>query len=122
MPASHIIILVLAIVLIALALFTVHEINVREEEIALLEDKLSIKSSELRVFTARCDRLNRRYTLMYAPANNAEERVLSRSIFDEVAGDRYWLRFPGEPGAAAKYVGPGEAEFYDAALNSHEVK
>lgn len=118
MPASHIIILVLTCMLIALALFTMHQIYVREARIAKLEDELNL------VRSAR-ERLHRRYKLMYAQANAAEERVLSRNIFDELTDEYSWLRLPPEPGASGHVyhaVTPVDAALYDAALNSHEVR
>ena len=115
MPASHIIILVLTCVLIALAVFTVHQIYVREARIAKLEDELNL------VRSAR-ERLHRRYKLMYAQANAAEERVLSRNIFDEVANEYAWLQFPSLPETGASVYHFMEADLYDAALNSHEVR
>jgi hypothetical protein len=122
MPASHIIILVLTCVLIALAFFTVHQINVREERIAKLEAELTHSGIERRQFAARCERLHRRHRAEYERANDAEARVLSRNIFDEVANEYAWLQFPTLPGASASAYHFMEADLYDAALNSHEVR
>ena len=122
MPASHISILILTIVLIALAFFTVYQINVREGRIAKLEDELMYARSERHRFAARAERLLSRYRAEYARANDAEARVLSRNIFDEVANEYAWLQFPDEPGAGASVYHYVDAELYDAALNSHEVK
>ena len=122
MPASHISILILTIVLIALAFFTVHQINVREDLIAELEVELLHTRDDKRRFAGRCERLLHRYRAEYDRANEAEARTLSRNIFDELSDEYARLLFPDEPDAAAKYIGPGEAAFLDAALNSHEVK
>ena len=126
MPASHIIILVLTCVLIALALFAAYQINVREERIAHLEDELFTQDvklgNELSRMHERHRRLNHRYRAEYARANDAEDRVLSRNIFDEVANEYAWLQFPAEPGASASVYHFMEADLYDAALNSHEVR
>ena len=126
MPASHIIILVLTCVLIALAVFTVHQINVREDRIAHLEDELFTQvvklGNELSRMQARHERLLRRHRAEYDRANDAEERTLSRNIFDEVANEYAWLQFPAEPGASASVYHFMEADLYDAALNSHEVR
>ena len=126
MPASHIIILVLTCVLIALALFTVHEINVREARIAKLKDELFMQdvklSNELSRLHERLRRLLHRHRAEYARANDAEARVLSRNIFDELADEYAWLQFPAEPGASASAYHFMEADLYDAALNSHEVR
>lgn len=122
MPASHIIILVLTCVLIALALFAAYQINVREELIAKLEVELLHTRNDQRRFAGRCERLLRRYRTEYDRANDAEERVLSRNIFDELANEYAWLKFPDMPGASASAYHFVEADLYDAALNSHEVK
>ena len=124
MPASHIIILILTCVLIALARFTVHQINVREERIAELEVELLHTRSEKYRYAGRAERLRSRYRAQFDRANEAEGRVLSRNIFDELADEYAWLQFPDEPGTTTvyHYVAPVEAELYDAALNSHEVK
>ena len=114
MPASHIIILILTCVLIALALFTVHQINVREERIAHLEDELSRMQ-------ARHERPLRRHRAEYERANEAEAATLSCNIFDELSNEYAWLQFPAEPGASASVYHFMEADLYDAALNSHEV-
>ena len=115
MPASHIIILILTCVLIALALFTVHQINVREERIAHLENELSRMK-------ARAERLLCRYRTEHDRANDAEACVLSRNIFDEVANEYAWLQFPSLPETGASVYHFMEADLYDAALNSHEVR
>ena len=126
MPASHIIILIESFVLVALAVFTVHQINVREERIAKLEDELFTQDvklgNELSVVNAHLDRLRRRYRAECERANDAEDRVLSRNIFDEVANEYAWLQFPTLPGASASAYHFMEADLYDAALNSHEVR
>ena len=129
MPASHIIILILTCVLIALAVFAVHQINVRNARIDQLEDELFMQDvklgNELNLVRSARERLHRRYKLMYAQANAAEERVLSRNIFDELTDEYSWLRFPPEPGASGHVyhaVTPVDAALYDAALNSHEVR
>lgn len=124
MFAVHIIILIESFVLVALALFTVHQINVREGRIAKLEVELTHSGIERRQHAARAERLLRRYRTEYDRANLAEDHVLSRNIFDELADEFAWLQFPDEPGTTTvyHYVAPVEAELYDAALNSHEVK
>ena len=122
MPASHISILILTIVLIALAFFTVHQINVREDLIARLEVELLHTRSERHRYAGRCERLRTRYRAEYERANDAEARVLSRNIFDELTDEYAWLQFPAEPGASASVYHFMEADLYDAALNSHEVK
>ena len=122
MPAVHIIILIESSVLIALALFTVHQINVREGLIAKLEVELTHSGIERRQHAARAERLNRRYRAQYDRANDAEARVLSRNIFDELANEYAWLQFPSLPETGASVYHFIEADLYDAALNSHEVK
>ena len=126
MPASHIIILVLTCVLIALALFTAYQINAREARIAKLEDGLFMQDvklgNELSRLHERLRRLLHRHRTEYERANDAEERVLSRNIFDEVANEYAWLQFPALPGTGASVYHYVDAELYDAALNSHEVK
>ena len=122
MPASHIIILIESFVLVALAVFTAYQINAREDQIAKLEVELTHSGLERRQHAARAERLNHRYRAEYARANDAEDRVLSRNIFDEVANEYAWLQFPDEPGASASAYHFMEADLYDAALNSHEVK
>ena len=122
MPAVHIIILIASFVLVALALFAAYQINVREERIAELEVELLHTRNDKRRFAGRCERLLRRYRAEYDRANLAEDRVLSRNIFDELADEYAWLQFPAEPGASASAYHFVEADLYDAALNSHEVK
>ena len=122
MPASHIIILILTCVLIALALFTAYQINVREDRIAKLEVELTHLGIERRQHAARAERLHSRYRAEYERANEAEERTLSRNIFDELTHEYAWLQFPDEPGASASAYHFIEADLYDAALNSHEVR
>ena len=122
MPASHIIILVLTCVLIALAVFTVHQINAREDQIAKLKIQAGTLGHRASQHAARAERLNHRCRAEYARANDAEDRVLSRNIFDEVADEYAWLQFPAEPGASASVYHFMEADLYDAALNSHEVR
>ena len=125
MPASHIAILILAVTLIALAIFTVLQISVREDRIAKLEVELTHSGIERRQHAARAERLLRRYRTEYDRANLAEDRVLSRNIFDELADEYSWLQFPAVSGTIATvyhFVEPVDAEHYDAALNSHEVK
>ena len=122
MPASHIIILVLTCVLIALALFAAYQINVREARIAKLEDELMYTRSERHKFAARCERLLHRHRAEYERANDAEDRVLSRNIFDELSNEYAWLQFPSLPGTGASVYHFIEAGLYDAALNSHEVR
>ena len=48
--------------------------------------------------------------------------MLSRNIFDELAEEYAWLQFTAEPGAGTSVYHYVDAELYDAALNSHEVK
>ena len=128
MPAPDIFLTVLTVVSVALTLFAAHQINVREGRIAKLEDELFMQDvklgNELSRMHERHRRLNRRYRTEYERANDAEERVLSRNIFDELADEYAWLQFPDEPGTTTvyHYVAPVEADLYDAALNSHEVK
>ena len=122
MPASHIIILVLTCVLIALAVFTAYQINAREDQIAKLEVRADTLGHRASLHAARAERLNHRCRAEYARANDAEERTLSRNIFDEVANEYAWLQFPAEPGASASVYHFIEADLYDAALNSHEVR
>ena len=122
MPAPDIFLTILTVVSVALTLFAAHQINVREGRIAKLEDELMYARSERHRFAARAERLLSRYRAEYARANDAEARVLSRNIFDEVANEYAWLQFPDEPGAGASVYHYVDAELYDAALNSHEVK
>ena len=126
MPASHIIILILMGALIALTLFAAHQINVREKRIAKLEDELFMQDvklgNELSRLHERLRRLLHRHRTEYERANDAEDRVLSRNIFDEVANEYAWLQFPAEPETGASVYHFMEADLYDAALNSHEVK
>lgn len=122
MPASAIIILIESIVLVALALFTMHQISVREDLIAEREVELLHARNDQRRFAGRCERLLRRYRTEYDRANDAEERTLDRNIFDELANEYAWLKFPALPEASASSYHFVEADLYDAALNSHEVK
>ena len=122
MPAPEIFLTTLTVVSVALTLFAARQINVREARICNLETALSIKTSELRVVNAHLDRLSHRHRAEYMRANDAEDRVLSRNIFDELANEYAWLQFPAEPGAGASVYHYVDAELYDAALNSHEVK
>ena len=122
MPASHIIILILTCVLIALALFSAYQINVREKKIAKLEDELLHTRSERYRYAGRAERLLTRYRAEYERANDAEERTFSHNIFDELTDEYAWLRFLDEPGASASAYHFIEADLYDAALNSHEVR
>ena len=126
MPAPDIFLTILTVVSVALTLFAAHQINVREGRIAKLEDELFTQDvklgNELNRMHERHKRLNHRYRAEYARANDAEARVLSRNIFDEVANEYAWLQFPDEPGAGASVYHYVDAELYDAALNSHEVR
>ena len=123
MPASDIFLIILVSALVALALFAAYQINVREDRIAELEVELLHTRSERHRYAGRAERLLSRYRAQYDRANDAEARTLDRNIFDELADEYAWLQFPDEPGTAVYYyVAPVEAELYDAALNSHEVK
>lgn len=122
MPAPEIFLIIESFVLVALALFAAYQINVREELIAKLEVELTHSGIERRQHAARAERLLRRYRAEYDRANQAEDRVLSRNIFDELADEYAWLKFPDMPGASASAYHFIEADLYDAALNSHEVK
>ena len=123
MPASQIFITILVFTLVALTLFAAYQINVREQLIAELEAEQAHTAAELRSLSAHHERLYRRYRTLHERSLDAEERVLSRNIFDELADEYAWLQFPDEPGTAVYYyVAPVAAELYDAALNSHEVK
>ena len=122
MPAPDIFLTTLTVVSVALTLFAARQINAREARICNLETALSIKTSELRVVNAHLSRLSRRCRTEYDRANLAEDRVLSRNIFDELSDEYAWLQFPDEPGASASAYHFIEADLYDAALNSHEVK
>ena len=122
MPAPEIFLTVITVVSVALTLFAAYQINVREELIAKLEVELTHSGIERRQHAARAERLNHRYRAEYARANDAEDRVLSRDIFDEVANEYAWLKFPTLPGASASAYHFVDADLYDAALNSHEVR
>ena len=126
MPASDIFLIILVSTLVALALFAAYQINVREERIAELEVELAMqtrwRNEALARVRSRNERLFRGYRAEYDRANDAEARTLDRNIFDELADEYAWLKFPAEPGASASAYHFIEAELYDAALNSHEVK